>query len=90
MQLGFAVIFHSVHANTLHVQKCTTLRPQHHSALTIMNTSFISKSLLKLLFEVRSWESGSIVTACNIIFVSFEKRNRDILCHVNNFLLNQI
>lgn len=26
MQLGIAVIFHLVHANTLHVQKCPTLK----------------------------------------------------------------
>lgn len=57
--------------------------------LTATNISYISKSLIlksKLIFEARSWESGSILTACNIIFMSFGKRNRDVSYHVNNIL----
>lgn len=71
-------------ACTLHVQKCTTQRLKHYSALAVMNTSFISKFLSKQIFEARSWESRSISTACNIIFVPFGKRNRDVSYHVSN------
>lgn len=56
---------------TLHVQKCTTQRLKHHSALAVMDTSFISKSFSKQIFEAGSWESGSVSTACNIIFAPF-------------------
>lgn len=55
-----------------------------------MNTSFISKFLSKQIFEAKSWESRSISTAGNIIFVPFGKRNRDVSYHVKNILLSQI
>lgn len=60
-------------ACTLHVQKCTTQRLKHDSALAVMNTSFISKFLSKQIFEARSWESTSISTACNIILCLLER-----------------
>lgn len=77
-------------ACTLHVQQCTSQRLKHYSALAVMNTSFISKFLSKQIFEASSWEIRSISTACNIIFVPFGKRNRDVSYHVKNILLNQI